>query len=133
MLKRHEVEVLLKAGHSQAEVARLTEVGLRSVQRLAKEVPVVHVDDAAERKQRRIGRPNVVENFRKQVATILEQEPDLPSLEILRRVRETGSMREARRRCMGWWPPSVPRRASRWFVSKACRGNSVNTTLGRWT
>jgi len=90
MLKRHEVEVLLKAGHSQAEVARLTEVGLRSVQRLAKEVPVVHVDDAAERKQRRIGRPNVVENFRKQVATILEQEPDLPSLEILRRVRETG-------------------------------------------
>src|SRR5437667_399744 len=60
MLKRHEVEVLLKAGHSQAEVARLTEVGLRSVQRLAKEVPVVHVDDAAERKQRRIGRPNVV-------------------------------------------------------------------------
>ena len=90
MLKRHEVEVLLKAGHSQAEVARLTGVGLRSVQRLAKEAPVVHVDDAAERKQRRIGRPNVVENFRKQVATILEQEPDLPSLEILRRVRETG-------------------------------------------
>ena len=90
MLKRHEVEVLLKAGHSHAEVARLTGVGLRSVQRLAKEVPVVHVDDAAERKQRRIGRPNVVENFRKQVATILEQEPDLPSLEILRRVRETG-------------------------------------------
>jgi len=90
MLKRHEVEVLLKAGHSQAEVARLTGVGLRSVQRLAKEVPVVHVDDAAERKKRRIGRPNVVENFRKQVATILEQEPDLPSLEILRRVRETG-------------------------------------------
>jgi len=48
-------------------VARLTEVGLGSVQRLAKEVPVVHVDDAAERKKRRIGRPNVVENFRKQV------------------------------------------------------------------
>jgi transposase len=90
MLKRHEVEVLLRAGHSQAEVARLTGVGLRSVQRLAKELPLVHVDDAAERKQRRIGRPNVVENFRKQVATILEQEPDLPSLEILRRVRETG-------------------------------------------
>ena len=64
MLKRHEVEVLLKAGHSHAEVARLTGVGLRSVQRLAKEVPVVHVDDAAERKKRRIGRPNVVENFR---------------------------------------------------------------------
>jgi len=64
MLKRHEVEVLLKAGHSQAEVARLTEVGLRSVQRLVKEAPVVHVDDAAERKKRRIGRPNVVENFR---------------------------------------------------------------------
>lgn len=132
MLKRHEVEVLLKAGHSQAEAARLTGVGLRSVQHLAKEAPVVHVDDAAERKKRRIGRPNVVENFRKQVAAILKQEPDLPSLEILRRVREKVT-RVVRPYCMGSWLPYVQRRASRWFVLKACRGNSVNTTLGRWT
>ncbi len=90
MLKRHEIEILLKAGHSQPEVARLSGVGLRSVRRIAKEPSVVDVDDAAERAKRRIGRPNVVENFRKQVEAILKQEPDLPSLEILRRVREAG-------------------------------------------
>ena len=49
MLKRHEVEILLKAGHSKAEVARLAGVSLRSVNRIAAEAPVVHVDDAAER------------------------------------------------------------------------------------
>src|SRR5437660_9717916 len=90
MLKRHEIEILLKAGHSQPEVARLSGVGLRSVRRIAKESSVVDVDDAAEREKRRIGRPNVVENFREQVEAILKQEADLPSLEILRRVREAG-------------------------------------------
>jgi transposase len=51
---------------------------------------VVHVDDAAEREKRRIGRPSIVENFRKPVLKILEEKPDLPSLEIVRRVREAG-------------------------------------------
>src|SRR5260370_694264 len=73
MLKRHEVEILLKAGHSKAEVARLAGVSLCSVKRIAEEVPVVHVEDA-----------------RKLVVKILEEKPDLPSLEILRRVREAG-------------------------------------------
>jgi hypothetical protein len=90
MLKRHEIEILLKAGHSQPEVAGLSGVGLRSVRRIAKEPSVADVDDVAEREKRRIGRPNVVENFREQVEAILKQEPDLPSLEILRRVREAG-------------------------------------------
>jgi hypothetical protein len=90
MLKRHEIEILLKAGHSQPEVARLSGVGLRSVRRIAREPSVVDVDDVAERAKRRIGRPNVVENFREQVGAILKQAPDLPSLEILRRVREAG-------------------------------------------
>jgi hypothetical protein len=90
MLKRHEVEILLKAGHSKAEVARLAEVSLRSVNRIAEEAPVVHVDDAAEREKRRIGRPSIVADFRKPVEKILEEKSDLPSLEILRRVREAG-------------------------------------------
>ena len=34
MLKRHEVEILLKAGHSKAEVVRLAGVSLRSVNRI---------------------------------------------------------------------------------------------------
>jgi hypothetical protein len=90
MLKRHEVEVLLKAGHGKTEVARISGVSLRSVKRIAQEEPVVHVDDKAERNQRQIGRPSTVQNFRKQVVGILQETPDLPSLEILRRVREAG-------------------------------------------
>lgn len=90
MLKRHEVEILLKAGHPKTEVARLAGVSLCSVKRIAEETPVVHVDDAAEREKRRIGRPSTVENFRKLVVAILEEKADLPSLEILRRVREAG-------------------------------------------
>ncbi len=90
MLKRHEVEILLKADHSKAEVARLAGVSLCSVKRIAEEVPVVHVDDAAEREKRRIGRPSIVEHFREIIVKILEEKSDLPSLEILRRVREAG-------------------------------------------
>ncbi len=90
ILKRHEIEILLKAGHSKAEAARLARISLRSVNRIAAEAPVVHVDDAAEREKRRIGRPSIVEDFQKLVVKILQEKPDLPSLEILRRVREAG-------------------------------------------
>jgi transposase len=90
MLKRHEIEVLLKAGQAKTEIARLTGISLRSVKRIAQESPVLHVDDAAERERRRIGRPSQVENFRNQVLEILKEEPELASLEILRRVREAG-------------------------------------------
>ena len=41
MLKRHEVEILLKAGHGKTEVARLTGVSLCSVKRIAQEGPVM--------------------------------------------------------------------------------------------
>ena len=71
-------------------MARLAGISLCSVKRIAEETPVVHIDDAAEREKRQIGRPSLVENFRKLVVAILEEKPDLPSLEILRRVREAG-------------------------------------------
>src|SRR5690348_16871544 len=90
MLKRHEIEILLKAGHSKTEVARLAGVSLCSVKRIAEENPVAHADDAAEREKRRIGRPSLVENFRKVVLDILGEKADLPSREVLRRVREAG-------------------------------------------
>src|SRR5215469_9850255 len=77
MLKRHEVEILLKAGHRKTEVARLTGVSLCSVKRIAEESPVGHVDDAAERTKRQIGRPSTVQNFRKLILEILQHTPDL--------------------------------------------------------
>jgi hypothetical protein len=46
----------------------------------------VHVDDAAERAQRQIGWPSTVANFRKPILAVLQQTPNLASLEILRRV-----------------------------------------------
>jgi transposase len=90
MLKRHQIKVLLEAGHTQAEVARLAGVSVCSVRRVAVEPAVEHVDDGAERISRGIGRPSVVEGFRKGVEEILAQEADLPSLEILRRIRLQG-------------------------------------------
>jgi len=90
MLKRHEVEILLKAGHPKTEIARLSGVSLRSVQRIAEESPVLQVDDVGERAKRQIGRPGKVKNFRNPVVEILQEEPDLATLEILRRVREMG-------------------------------------------
>ena len=112
MLKRHEVEILLKAGHCKTEVARLAGVSLCSVKRIAEEAPVVHVDDAVEREKRRIGRPSIVEDFRKLVVKILQEKPDLPSLEILHLVREAATG-EARPHCTLWWPRFVRNRASR--------------------
>ena len=90
MLKRHEIEVLLKAGHAKIEVARLAGVSLSSVKRIGEETPVVQVDDAAERAKRRIGRPSQVEDFRKLLVEILQEKADLPSVEVLRRAREAG-------------------------------------------
>jgi hypothetical protein len=69
MLKRHEIETLLKAGHPKTEVARLAGVSAPSVHRIPEESPVVHVNDSAERAQRHIGRPSIVEDLRKFVAT----------------------------------------------------------------
>ena len=91
MLKRYEVEILRKAGHAKTEVARLSGVSLHSVQRIAEESPVGHVDDAKERAKRQIGRLSTVTNFRKQLVEIVQETPDLASLEILGRVREGGS------------------------------------------
>jgi hypothetical protein len=130
MLKRHEVEVLLKAGHRKTEVAHMSGVSLRSARCIAQEEAVVHVDDEAERGKRQIGRPSTAQNFRKQAVGILLETPDLPSLEILRRVREAG-YQGARRRSTIWWPRFAPSQPSRWCVSKGFLESSVSTISGK--
>src|SRR5262245_54845656 len=90
MLKRHEVQVLRKAGHSQAEVARISGVSERVVRRIEHEPPVTTIDDSAERSKRGIGRPSKAEPFRAFVLEQFKTEPDLLSLEILRRARFAG-------------------------------------------
>ena len=63
LLKRHEIQVLLNAGHSQAEVACLAKVSERSVRRIAAEAAVEHLDDRQERVERGIGGPTNVQRF----------------------------------------------------------------------
>ncbi len=64
MLKRHEIQVLRRAGHNAAEVATLAGVSRRSVGRVEAEVAVSHVDTTAEIARRGVGRPSKAEPFR---------------------------------------------------------------------
>ena len=90
MMKRHEVQVLRRAGHTQAEVTRLAGVSEREVRRIEQEPAVMSVDDALERRRRQIGRPSKAEPFRGFVAKQLGEEPELLTLEVLRRARLEG-------------------------------------------
>ncbi len=63
-LKRYEIQVLLKAGHTQPDAARIAKVSLRTVQRVGVEPGIETVEDDKERARRRIGRPSTAEPFR---------------------------------------------------------------------
>jgi transposase len=90
MIQRHDVQVLLGAGHSQREVAELAQVSLRSVKRIAKELAVSKLDDDAEIRRRGVGRPSTVHQYEERIRQILSDEKDLPSVEILHRLRQQG-------------------------------------------
>jgi len=90
LLQRHAVQVLLAAGHTQAEVAEHTRVSVRTIRRIAQEDAVSHVDDAAECERRKIGRPSLAEAVQPQVCRILADDPELPTQEILRRATLEG-------------------------------------------
>ena len=90
MLKRHEIQVLRRAGHPQVEVAKLAGVSLGSVRRVEREAAVTYIDTDGERRRRAIGRPAKAEPFRSVVAEILAGEPDLLSVEIFRRAKLKG-------------------------------------------
>ncbi|MGH7298257.1 MAG: helix-turn-helix domain-containing protein [Polyangiaceae bacterium] len=58
LLKRHEIQVLPRAGHSHRDVAERTGVSADTVARMKREYDVAAVDDTAERRERRIGHPS---------------------------------------------------------------------------
>ena len=89
-LKRHEIQILLKAAHTQKDTARIAKVSLRTVRRVAEEPEVQHVDDEHERARRAIGRPSTTEPFRVLVEGLLKEEPTMLSVEVLRRARLEG-------------------------------------------
>jgi transposase len=89
-LKRHEIQVLRRAGLSLAEVARLAGVSKRTVQRVDDEDEIVDVDASAVARARKVGRPSKAEQFRALVSRLLVEDPEMMSLEILRRARLDG-------------------------------------------
>jgi transposase len=90
MLKRHEIQVLRRAGHSQIEVATLAGVGRRTVQRVDGEAAVTHIDSVRQHEVRGIDPPAKAEPFRSVIAEILAGDPQLLSVEVLRRVSLKG-------------------------------------------
>ena len=90
LMKRHEIQVLLRAHHSQKKVAELAGVSISSVRRVGEEEPVEHDDDAAEHTKRRIGRPSVVQGVRKLVQATLKARPDLDAVQMLHRALLAG-------------------------------------------
>jgi len=73
MMKRHEVQVLHRAAHSQREVAALTGVSMRTVRHIDSESEVASVDDEAERAKRAIGRPSKAEPLRDFIVKVLSE------------------------------------------------------------
>lgn len=89
-LRRLTVRSLLAANVPQLDIAKQCQVSERTVRRIAQEEPVNHVDDAAERRKRRIGRPSKAAAWTDFLKAQLEAEPGLMTLELLRRCREQG-------------------------------------------
>ncbi len=83
-MKRHEILVLRRAGLTLREVARKTEVGLRTVKR------IVHQGSLDPPPRRPVGRPPIAFSFEDTVRAILSTDGDLPTVEVLRRLREKG-------------------------------------------
>ncbi len=74
MLKRHEIQVLRRAGHSLEEMVKLAGFSQSSVQRVAAEPGVRTLDTAGERARRGVGRSSKVEALRERPAAELAQQ-----------------------------------------------------------
>jgi transposase len=90
MLKRHEIQVLRRAGHTWKEVAALSGVSIGTVRRVAAEASVETVDNAAERARREIGCPSKADAYRDVLVKALSEDPILRTVELLYRARQAG-------------------------------------------
>ena len=81
-MKRHEVQVLRKAGFSLRQLAKKAKVGLNTVLRLLEKVP------STSNERPHVGRPLVALRYADIARRILEETPDLPTVEVLRLIRE---------------------------------------------
>lgn len=89
ILKRHAIQVLRQAGHTLDEIATLTAVGKRSVQRVSAE-PMITEAVVSAPVARSIGRPSKAEAYRTRVTGWVTEDPALLSVELLRRAKLAG-------------------------------------------
>jgi transposase len=90
MVQRLKVQALLEGGVSQERIRKLSGLKMRTIQRIGAEPPVEQIDDRTERDRRSIGRPSLTEPFRSFVTDVLQKEPRLLSVEVLRRAKLQG-------------------------------------------
>ncbi|NJO55837.1 MAG: helix-turn-helix domain-containing protein, partial [Rhodospirillales bacterium] len=90
LLKRHEIQVLLKAGFSARDVAERSGTSVDTVRRVRREDEVQQTDDRTARAGRRVGRPSKAAPFASKVSAWLKADPNLPTQELLRRAKEVG-------------------------------------------
>jgi transposase len=90
MVQRLKVQALLQGGVSQKRIRKLTGLTMRTIQRIGAEAPVEQIDDREERVRRSIGRPSLTEAFRSFITDVLQKEPRLLSVEVLRRAKLQG-------------------------------------------
>jgi transposase len=90
LLTRHQIQVLLDAGHTIEDVAERSKTSINTVRRVRREATVVKTDDAAAHHERGIGRPSKTAAFAAQVVDWLGEDRDLPTQELLRRAKEQG-------------------------------------------
>ena len=90
MLDRVRIRTLRDAGHTLEEIAANVGVAKRSVQNVLKEPPIKSSESAPTPASRGVGRPSRVEAFRAPAERILKEEPSLPTVEILSRLRGFG-------------------------------------------
>jgi transposase len=83
-MKRHEIEVLRDAGFSLRRIARKLGVARNTVRRVLR-------DGSTESPRKlNLGRPKLATSFEGPIEAALREQPDLPTVEILRRLRERG-------------------------------------------
>ena len=74
LLKRYQVQVLVEAGCTEAEVGEAPGLSVRGVPRIAAEPTGDRVDNRMERLRRGIGRPSLAEPVRAFVMRVIEKE-----------------------------------------------------------
>ncbi len=90
MLDRVRIRALRDAGHTLEEIAELVGVAKRSVQTILKEPPITGPESVPTPRSQGIGRPSTAKPYQDQVEQILKEEPSLPTVEVLSRLRVLG-------------------------------------------